>query len=153
MNKLRLNTAGLLALPSFCLALFAFSFSVPFGGEGFEVYVNNKLVLQQFGKEMNNIRTLGLSKQGQNSEVTVKYYHCGQSGKNRELSIRNNQNRVLMKWTFADGAVMKFSLTELRSLHKAEGETLLSLYYACGEKPRGQKLVQLTTGSGSQAGK
>lgn len=153
MKKLFLKTTGLFPLPAFSLALFAYVFFSPSGGEGFEIYVNNKPVLQQFGKEMRHIRTLELRKQALNTEVMVKFYHCGQPGKNRELSIRNNQNKVLMKWTFADGAIMKFSLTELHSLYNAEGETLLSLYYACSEKPGGQKLVQLSTGWGNLAGK
>jgi hypothetical protein len=146
MKKSVKKIAGFFALPALCIAIFAFSF--PFGGEGFEIYINNKLVMQQFGKEMNSVKTLDLGKQALNSEVTVKYFHCGQPGKNRAISIRNGQGKILKTWNFADGAVMKFSLAEIPNPDKKDADTALTLYYTCGEKPGGQKLVNISnTGS------
>jgi hypothetical protein len=37
------------------------SFSPSFGGEGFEILLNGKVLLQQFGKDLNTVKTLQLS--------------------------------------------------------------------------------------------
>jgi hypothetical protein len=45
------------------IAVTLLSFTVYFGGEGFEISLNGKVVLQQFGKEMDVVKTLELNSQ------------------------------------------------------------------------------------------
>ena len=58
-----------------------FSFSSGAGGEGFEIYLNNKVVLQQFGNDMKVVKTLRLDQTNENDELSVRYHHCGKVGK------------------------------------------------------------------------
>jgi hypothetical protein len=79
-----------------------FSFSTIHGGEGFEIYLNNKVVLQQFGSNMNNVKTLKLDQAVANDEISVRYHHCGRVGKNRTITIKDEQDKVLKQWKFSD---------------------------------------------------
>ena len=53
------------------------SFSYNFGGEGFEILLNGKPLLQQFGKDMNSVKNLQLSQVLATDKLTIRYYHCG----------------------------------------------------------------------------
>jgi hypothetical protein len=50
------RTMRVIALGIVCAALF--SFTKPFGGEGFEIYLNNKLVLQHYGTPTKIVKNL-----------------------------------------------------------------------------------------------
>jgi len=54
------KTKALKNLAALILCTALFSFSSGSGGEGFEIYLNNKVVLQQFGNNMNTVKTLKL---------------------------------------------------------------------------------------------
>ncbi len=64
------------------------SFTSNFGGEGFEISLNGKVVLQQFGKDMAVVKTLQLIAASPNDKLTIRYHHCGNVGKNR-ISINS----------------------------------------------------------------
>ena len=57
------KTKAFKRLAGVALSAILFSFSANnSGGEGFEIYLNNKLVLQQYGNNMNTVKTLNLEK-------------------------------------------------------------------------------------------
>jgi hypothetical protein len=128
-----------------CFTLF--SFSSKWGGEGFEIYLNNKLVLQQFGSQMNPVKTLQLDRSSYNDQLSVKFYHCGRVGKNRDITIKDEQNKVLKEWHFADGAgadaAMNCPVMDLLNLKKGNGNTTISLYYSSSELPKGRLLASI----------
>src|ERR1700733_4757223 len=72
-----------------------------FGGEGFEISLNNKVVVQQFGK-MGSTGRLQLNQYSANDQLTIKYYHCGHISKNRTVTIKDSRNNLLKEWHFAD---------------------------------------------------
>src|SRR5678809_546081 len=72
------------------------SYKNNFGGEGFEVYLNDKLVLQQYGEKMNNVKTLELDQSASNGQLAIRYYHCGKPGKSRVVTIKDEQNLSLI---------------------------------------------------------
>ena len=53
------------------------SYKANLGGEGFEVYLNDKLVLQQYGNDMDKIKNLQLDQSASNGQLAIRYYHCG----------------------------------------------------------------------------
>lgn len=129
-----------------------FSFSSPknnFGGEGFEVYLNNKLVLQQYGKEMDQIKNLQLDQSASNGELAIRYYHCGRPGKSRTVTIKDEQNVVLKEWKFGDAkdasARVSCSVKDILTLPKIKSGKKLSLYYSASEIPNGRLLATLTS--------
>ena len=141
-----------------------FSFSVKtaetiyknnFGGEGFEVYLNDKLVLQQYGNDMDKIKNLQLDQSASNGQLAIRYYHCGRPGKSRIVSIKDEQNVVLKEWKFGDAkdasAKVSCSVKDIITLPKIKAGKKVNLYYAASELPNGRLLATLTSVSKSAA--
>ena len=141
-----------------------FSFSVKtaetiyknnFGGEGFEVYLNDKLVLQQYGNDMDKIKNLQLDQSASNGQLAIRYYHCGRPGKSRIVSIKDEQNVVLKEWKFGDAkdasAKVSCSVKDIVTLPKIKAGKKVSLFYAASELPNGRLLATLTSVSKSAA--
>ena len=59
-----------LAFVAFLATLF--SFTPNFGGEGFEISLNGKVVLQQFGKEMEVLKTIQLNSASPDDKLTIQ---------------------------------------------------------------------------------
>ena len=56
--------------------LFSFTPNFPLGsvngGEGFEILLNGKVVLQQFGKDLNTVKSLQLSDASASDKLTIR---------------------------------------------------------------------------------
>ena len=143
MKKLMTRIA-LLLIP--CLTLFSFA-NAP-GGEGFEVYLNGKLVLQRFGTDLNKPHTLRFAAGTANDEISFRYYHCGQPGKERVLIVKDSGNKTLREISFGNEentkAGMQCRVSDLISLRKNETD-VLKLYYRSSEIPDGRLLVSIVT--------
>jgi len=128
-----------------CMAVFSAFTPLP-GGEGFEIYLNNKLVLQKYNSEMKQIPTLQLDKRNANDQLSVKYHHCGKVGKDRVITVKDEKNKVLRQWHFADVSTVMGAMTcnvkEILSLEKLNANQL-KLYYASSELPQGRQLVTI----------
>ena len=140
------------------LSAMLFSFSVKtaeklfpsdFGGEGFEVYLNNKLVLQQFGDKMDNVKSIQLDQSASNGQLAIRYFHCGQPGKNRVVTIKDEQNVVLKEWRFGDtkdaSAKLCCNVKDILSLPKIKAGKKVNLFYTSTQLPKGRLLAVLTT--------
>jgi hypothetical protein len=127
------------------LAATLLSFTM-FGGEGFEIYLNNKVVVQHYGKPDNAPKSLRLNQYAANDELTVKYHHCGKVGKSRVITIKDAQNKVLKEWRFADAAQpvapMVCKVKDILPLGKGE-EAVLKLYYRSSELTTDRMLTTL----------
>lgn len=139
-----------LALVTVAVSLLSFN-SKP-GGEGFEIYLDGKLLVQKFGNDMSTVQNITLSDGNANSSITVKYYHCGQPGKNRTLLIKDGQDKVLKEWHYADKSTssggMYCSAKEIISL-KRGNNSMLKLYYSSGELPAAKLLASISFGNGA----
>jgi hypothetical protein len=158
MKKINYQPTILFAL-LIALSGILFSFSVKtaetiftnnnFGGEGFEVYLNNKLVLQQYGEKMNTVKTLELDQSASNGQLAIRYYHCGKPGKSRVVTIKDDQNVVLKEWRFGDAkdasARVSCNVKDIFALPKFKAGKKLNLYYSATELPNGRLLATLTT--------
>ncbi len=142
MKKIITKTLALVAI---CTALF--SFAPKPGGEGFEIYLNNKLLLQRFGNEMNNSSSLQLASATANDQLVIKYHHCGQVGKNRVVTIKDEQNNVLKVFRYTDAAkpVLAISVPVKDLLSLKKGNTVLKLFYSSTELPNGRMLTSINT--------
>jgi hypothetical protein len=133
------------------LSSLLFSFSTPMGGDSFEIYVNNKLVLQQYVTQMKSVQNLNWSQSNVNDEVTIYYSHCGKTGKNRSITIRDAQNKILKKWQFADAGesnkFMSCKMKDILGLQKSGNS--LYIYYSSNELPHGRLLA--TVGKSAKA--
>ena len=132
-----------MALIAICTALL--SFSPKPGGEGFEIYLDNKLLVQRYGNEMNAVQTLECSQSSSASRFIIKYYHCGKVGKNRIITIKDGQNNILKDFHYPDAGtptgVMALDVKDVRNLKK--GTASLKLFYSSSELPNGRLLASV----------
>jgi len=126
-----------------------FSFSSKPGGEGFEISLNSKVVLQQYGSDMNNVKSLQLGQASADDKLTVKYHHCGKVGKNRVITIKDGQNNTLKEFRYPDAstpvAAMMIPVKDIMGLIKGSNGAL-KLYYASTELPNGRMLASISRG-------
>jgi hypothetical protein len=137
--------------------LFIAAFISPLGGEGYEIYIDKKLVIQQFGQQMKQVKKLQLSTDQVKSELNVKFYHCGMAGKSRVLEVRTPDKQVLKQWQFANDEAKNFTITvpvkEILDLQKKAGTATLQLFYSSREAPDGRLLAAIVMQSNSVAAK
>ena len=151
MKKKSFLIVGLL-LP---ISLFMAAFIAPMGGEGYEIYIDNKLVIQQFGQQMKQVKNLQLNSSQVKSELNVKFFHCGMAGKSRVLELRTPGKKVLKQWQFANEDAKNFAITvpvkEILDLQKKAGTGTLHLFYSSKEAPEGRFLAGVTMADKSVA--
>lgn len=150
MKSIISKTFSLLAIAA---TLLSFSSNSPSGGEGFEILVNGKTVLQKFGSDMDNINTLQLSKTSPTDKLTIRYHHCGRVGKNRIVTIKDGNDNTVKVWKFTDVPTpvgdMSCTIQDLISLQK-NGNTSFKVYYSSTELPKGRQLVSVILGNSNK---
>lgn len=121
------------------------------GGDSFEIYVGKTLVLQQFLHKDKAVKTVDLSTANSADELNVSFNHCGQTGKNRVVALKDNK-QVLKEWKFADiktGASPQMSIPvkDIVAIQKSVKGKQLSLFYASDLMKDGKVLATLTSNS------
>jgi hypothetical protein len=149
MKSIISKTLSLVAIPATL-----FSFSPNPGGEGFEISLNNKVVIQRYGSDINAVNSLPLNQTASDYQLTVKYHHCGKVGKNRVISIRDGQNNILKQFRYADAAKpvapMDIPVKDILGLKKGSVNSL-KLYYSSSELPNGRMLATIVVGTSAVA--
>jgi hypothetical protein len=137
------------------LAILLSGFVSPLGGEGYQIFLDNKLVLEQFGNDMKQVKNLQLDPTQLKSELRVKFYHCGMAGKSRILELRTPGKQVLRQWQFANEEGKNFAITvpvkDILDLQKKAGAGTLHLFYSSKEAPEGRFLAGIITSEKSIA--
>ena len=129
------------------IAFVLLSFSKGLGGEGFEIYVNGKVVLQQFGKNLNTVKHLQLNQNSPQDKITIRYHHCGKVGNNRTVTIKDDDNKLIKVWSYKDSKepLGDMSCTVLDILKLTTGNNkVFKIYYASSELPAGRMLTKLS---------
>ncbi|HAO47237.1 MAG TPA: hypothetical protein PLZ45_03190 [Ferruginibacter sp.] len=130
------------------------SFSPRFGGEGFEILLNGKVLLQQFGKDMNTVKKLNLNQVSANDRITIRYHHCGHIGKNRVVTVKDGNDKILKQWRYKDNesalSEMLCSTQDIITLKKA-GTSVFRIYYSSSELPNGRMLASISVGESEVA--
>lgn len=147
MQTIKKKSIAVITLLMTCATLFSFS-SLP-GGDSFEIYVNKKLVIQQYVTQMTAVKNISLYQNKDNDKIDVVYSHCGQTGRDRKITIKDGQNRILKQLNFADAAgdnskTMTFTAKNILDLKKDNGN-MFNLYYSSHELPNGKLLASVTT--------
>src|SRR4030095_4866589 len=83
-----------------CVSLF--SFTSKFGGDSFEVWLNGKRILQQVVHVSKGVQTLHLANASASDRLDIYYSHCGQTGTNRFITVKDEKDRPLKVWKFTD---------------------------------------------------
>ena len=123
-----------------------FSFSSKRGGDSFEIVLNGKRVLQQFVYASKGVQTIQLTQTSDSDKLDIYYNHCGQVGKNRYITIKNEKDEAIKVWKFADAVdkngAMSFKLKDVLSLRKNKTDKL-NLFYSSSELPAGRTLATI----------
>ena len=132
-----------------CTILFSFS-SMP-GAHNFQVYLDDKLVVDQYVDSKMIAPTIQLDPAKNYRQLIVKYNECGRTVTGRTISIKDDKNKVLKNWTF-DGAStglkesMVCDVKDITALKQNESKAL-TLHYSSKEFPEGQKIASLVVGN------
>jgi hypothetical protein len=140
LNSKLLAARSLLVL--FCVSLFSFS-SKP-GADSFEVWLNGKRMFQQYVHVAKTVQTLQLAQASENDKLDVYYNHCGRTGTNRYITIKDENDRPLKVWKFAEATgsntAMSFKLKDILGLKKNKNDKL-NLFYSSTQLPNGRLLA------------
>lgn len=147
MKTITKKTTMFVALALVVCSAVISSFTVKPGGEGFEIYLDSKLLLQRFGNQLNSVQSLQLDQHSSTGQLSIKYHHCGKVGKNRYVAIKDAQNNLLKEWRFADVkdayAAMNFSVKDILAVQKGNRVNTVNLYYSSTELPNGRLLASI----------
>jgi len=120
------------------------------GVDSYRIYLNNKLILQQYVGRPLDLESLPLSAANSNDKLVIYYNHCGAIGKGRSISIKDEKGVVLKEWKFADAASsdpktdagMTIPVKEILALQeKGRG---LAMYYSAQGRPEGLLLTRVS---------
>ena len=121
------------------------SFTAKAGGEGFEIYLNNKLLLWQAVNKPFTLHSLQLDKANKDDQLVIYYHHCGSTGTDRSLVIKDDKGNTIKEWKFADASGsnnkgMTIPVKELLQLEKNYSQTNLNIVYFSQQLPKGRAL-------------
>ena len=146
MKKISSLSTVVAGLAGIALCFTLFSFASRFGGDSYTIFLNDKQVAQRYVASKMGIPSLSLDTNNSNDQLSVYYSECGKIGKARTLSIRNDQNKMLKEWKFADvgddHTPMAMKSKEIAAL--AQDGSKLSVYYSSEQVPDGRLLANLT---------
>ena len=129
------------------------SFSPNPGGEGFEISQGGKILTQKFGNNLEEGKTLQLQITS-TEPLIVKYHHCGRVGNNRVITVKDDQNKLLKEFRYADVKTpvpsMAVPLKNILTMKKG-GSVSLKLFYSSTELPKGRQLASIITGNAGLA--
>ena len=124
-----------------------FAFSSKFGGESFQIYLNNKLLVKEYVSMGHATQSFSLDKSTYTQQVDIYYSHCGQVGKERTITIRDDNNVVYKQIHFPEfsgkNSGMSFHVSDFLSWDKRKGVEQLGIYYSSKELPNGRLLATI----------
>jgi hypothetical protein len=133
----------ILAFACICATLFSFS---KIGGDSYTIHLNEKQLVQYYVHSKAATPSFALAQATATDELMVYYSECGQIGKERKLSIRDERDHVLKEWQFANTtgqhAPMICKAKEILALKK-NGTNKLKLFYTSKQVSGGQLLATI----------
>ncbi len=72
------------------------------GADSFKVYLNNKLIHEQWVGQKISLDQLPLDESNLNDKLTFHYSHCGKIGTDRKLIVKDADGKTIREWKFAN---------------------------------------------------
>jgi hypothetical protein len=133
------------------IAATLFSFAPLAGSHSFQVYLDNKLMIDQYVNSNMEAPMLLIDPAQNYHELMVKYNECGRTVTGRTITIRDEKNNVLKQWHF-EGAASAFKdpmvlpMKDILALKQKSNKTL-KLYYSSKEFSEGQQIAAMVVGA------
>lgn len=133
------------------------NFSSKAGLDSYQIYLNDKLILQQSVRDPLNISALPITKANINDKLVIYYSQCNapnKIGKGRSLVIRDAARNLVKEWKFEDAegsSRMEIPVKELLALENKYANSTLTIFYKAQGMNRDQRLISLksTTKAGA----
>jgi hypothetical protein len=147
-NKWLLALGTLMLIP-LCAVLFSFT-TYP-GGDSFTVFINDKMVIQQYVHMDKSVKTFSLNDASSNDVVKVNYSHCGKIGTARRIVLRDAQKSLKeLSYNNVRGdelPTMSVRVGDIVALKKSS----INLVYYSNEIPEGKILANIAVGNDVKA--
>jgi hypothetical protein len=147
MKKI-IHLSSPILLTLLCAVLFSFA-PLP-GAHNYKVFLDGKLIHEQYTDLKKEAPSVFINPQGDNKELSIRYSECGRTVNGRMLSVTDNSGKLLKEWKF-DGESkgfenpMTIKVKDVIAL-KQKGSNTLKLYYASREFPEGYQVASLKIG-------
>lgn len=132
----------------------AFAGTAKAGLDYYSIYIGKKLVFTRAVNKTLSLENLPISETDMNEQLVIEYYQCNipdKTGKNRSISLRDDNGNVIKQWKFADArdgnTKMTIPVKELMQVAKSSKAKSLSLYYAANGKTKDEQLAFISGGS------
>jgi hypothetical protein len=137
--------AGALLGAVLCFVLFGFSATT--GAHNVQVYLDNKLMIDQYIDHKAVAAKLDLDRAENHDQLIVKYSECGRTVTGRKITIKDSDNKVLKEWEFKGSSAgfqepMPCPIKDILAL-KPKKDNALKLYYSSDDFPEGQQFAYL----------
>ncbi len=136
-------TARILAL--FLVGSVAFLPSAMAGTDSYRLFLDGKLIMSQYVGQPLSLITLPLPEANGKGDLVIYYSHCGATGKDRSITVKDEKGTVLKVWKFEDATRkedgMHIPVKELLALEKTGRQ--LSLCYSSQQLPEGRLLTHV----------
>jgi len=120
-------------------ALFAFS---EVGGDSYTIYLGDKLMMEEHVMANRPVRNIAITGENAEDVLRVYYSHCGKTGVERSVSVKDRDKKILKTWSFSDDAEMEVPLGDL--VGAAGNANMLQLVYTSREIRDGKVLAGIT---------
>jgi hypothetical protein len=139
----------------FALSAVLFSFTTSWGGDSYQIFINKKLVMKEYVHNNTGAKSFAMDKATYDDQVEVYYSHCGQVGKSRAISIKDENNRLVKELHFDDftgkNSGMSFKVSDFINWDKRNGVDQLNIYYSSKELNNGRLLATIMLGTEAKA--
>lgn len=126
-----------------CAILFSFS---TVGGESYTIHLNDKLLVQYHVPSKAAMPSISLTTVASNDRLSIYYNECGQIGKERRLTIKDDKDNVLKEWRFTnvtgEHTPMTCKANDILAL-KQKDSNKLKLVYTSREVSKGRLLATI----------
>jgi hypothetical protein len=135
------------ALVGIALSSMLFAFSTSPGAHSVQVYLDSKLVIDQYIQPKADAPKVTLDAAEKYSQLIVKYSECGRTVSGRKIIMKDDNNKILKEWKFEGSSKgfeepMQCQIKDILAL-KQKGSNTLKLYYSSNDFPEGQQIAYL----------
>ena len=149
MKKL-MQTPTVKGLAGAVLCAVLFSFAPMPGAHNFQVYLDDKMVIDQYAHLAKEAAVLSVDPQSDAKEITVRYNECGRTVSGRHIILKDENGKLVKDWSFPGSSTglenpMSIKVKDVVAL-KQNGNKLLKLYYTSDQFTAGQQVVAIKFG-------
>lgn len=142
MRPINLRSTTLFAvLATFILCAFT---PLP-GGYSYEVYLNDRLVIQEHLYGRKEAPTVPLNTTAAQDELSIMFNDCNKVDTSRKISLKTEDDKTLKEWTFADSPDLKdhmdIKVSEITVFRK--NHSTVKLMYSSKQVSDGVHLVNI----------